>query len=141
MRGRRPSGPEFVERLTGSDTAKERLKGVLETLAGSRRVSEICAMLGISEQRFDQIRIEALQASLERLEARSAGRPASTADVAAAEVDQLKEKIAALEAELRAARARAEIALALPRVGQADAEKKTTRPRHKSRPPRPRKPT
>ena len=66
-------GPEFVEHLRGSVAAKQRLKIVLETVAGLCRVGEACARLGLSEQRFDQIRVEALQAGVERLEARPAG--------------------------------------------------------------------
>ena len=34
MRGRRPAGPEIVERLPGSEQARLRLRVVLETLAG-----------------------------------------------------------------------------------------------------------
>lgn len=32
MRGRHPSGPEFVDKLPGDATAKDRLRVVLETL-------------------------------------------------------------------------------------------------------------
>ena len=40
MRGRNPSGPEYVDQPEGSERAKERLKAVLETLAGSCRVRD-----------------------------------------------------------------------------------------------------
>ena len=56
MRGRTPAGPEYVDRLAGSEAAKERLKVVLETLAGACRVSAACARLGVCEQRFHQLR-------------------------------------------------------------------------------------
>ncbi len=68
MRGRYPSGPEFVNKLNGSASAKERLQVLLETLAGERRIGEACDRLGISEPRFDQIRIESLQAALSALD-------------------------------------------------------------------------
>ncbi len=43
MRGRYPSGPEFVDKLDGSPEAKERLKVLLETIAGQLRVGDACA--------------------------------------------------------------------------------------------------
>jgi len=115
MRGRKPSGPAAVQRLPASPLAHERLRVVLETLAGTCRVAEACARLGISEQRFDQLRIRVLQAGLDSLEPRRVGRrprPTPAADVTA-----LQARVAELEIELRAARVREEIALALPAVG------------------------
>ncbi len=56
MRGRTPSGPEYVDRLPGSETAKDRLKVVLETMTGTVRVHEACDRLQICEQRFHQLR-------------------------------------------------------------------------------------
>jgi hypothetical protein len=140
MRGRRPTGPDFVQRLHGSDTAKQRLQAVLETLSGQSRVLEACDRLDICEQRFDQIRVEALQAALERLETRPAGRKAQTPTPLEAENRLLQERIQSLEAELHAARVRTEVALALPPHGPAAAEKKTP-PRRRGRPPRVSKPT
>ena len=84
MRGRHPSGPEFVDKLPGDATAKDRLRVVLETLTGACRVQEACERLNLSEQRFDQVRIEALQAALTALEPKPSGRPpraSSPADV------------------------------------------------------------
>jgi hypothetical protein len=138
MRGRLPSGPAFVAKLEGSEQAKQRLQVLLETLAGSCRVAEACARLGISEPRFDQIRVEALQAALERLEPRLAGRKAQTPSAAAVEVQRLQEQIAQLDGERKAALIRAELAVTLPQAG-ATAEKKT--PTARRRPPRSRKPS
>ncbi len=135
MRGRHPSGPGFVAKLKGSEQAKQRVQVVLETLAGLRRVSEACALLGISEPRFDQLRIEMLQAGVERLEPQPAGRPARAATPAEAENQRLQARIAALQAELQVANVRAEIALTLPQVGDT-AGKKTPAPT-----PRTKKPT
>jgi hypothetical protein len=58
VRGRKPYGPSAVGRLAGSPQARERLRLVLETLAGTCRVQEACARLGLSEQRFDQLRTQ-----------------------------------------------------------------------------------
>jgi hypothetical protein len=128
MRGRKPSGPEYVDRLAGSEQAKERLKVVLATLAGSCRVQEACRQLGLSEPRFHQLRTQILAAALERLEPRPIGRPpaaaaALTGEQAAALVEQLADK----DVELRAAQARAEVAAALaqPPAPEAVPEQKT----------------
>jgi hypothetical protein len=139
MRGRYPSGPEFVDKLHGSALAKERLRVVLETVAGTCRVLEACDRLDISEPRFDQIRIEGLQGALTALEPQPAGRRPQPTVTDEAEVQRLRERIAQLEGERQAALVRAEIAVALPQV-KAAAEKKTTHPRRRQ-PPRAKKPS
>jgi hypothetical protein len=139
MRGRQPSGPEFVDKLDGSPEARQRLKVVLETLNGTRRVQEACKILGIKEARFDQLRIELLLAALKAAERRPAGRPARESSPAEEENRQLRERIAQLEAELQAVMIRAELAVTLPNVG-ASAEKKTTVNRPATRPWRGRPP-
>ena len=63
MRGRRPAGPEYVEQLHGSDQARQRLRVVLETLAGRLRVQDACARLGIGEVRFHELRKTVLDGS------------------------------------------------------------------------------
>jgi hypothetical protein len=125
-----------VERLAGSPAAKERLRVVLETLAGGCRVGEACARLGISEPRFDQLRTQVLQAGLDRLEPRVVGRPPRPAGDA--HVRALEARVAELEIELRAARVREEIALALPQVQVAPAAPEKKAPRRRS-PTRPRR--
>jgi len=124
MRGRHPSGPEIVERLSGDAAAKERLRVVLETLAGTCRVGEACQRLNISEQRFDQVRAEALQAALAALEPRPLGRPPRPASPDEAEAERLRARVAELEAQLRVAAVRTEVAAILPHTAAA-AEKKT----------------
>jgi hypothetical protein len=54
MRGRYPSGPEYVDvqHLHGSAQAKERLRVILETMMGQWRVAEACDRLGICERSF-----------------------------------------------------------------------------------------
>src|SRR6516164_5449602 len=68
MRGRRPVGPEYADKLEGSDTAKERVKVILATMAGTCRLKEACERLGISEQRFHQLREEMMAAAVKALE-------------------------------------------------------------------------
>jgi hypothetical protein len=130
MRGRKPSGPEYVDRLAGSVQAKERLKVVLATLAGSCRVQEACRQLGLSEPRFHQLRTQILAAALERLEPRPIGRPPAAAAVwtgeqAAALLEQLADK----DVEWHAAQARAEVAAALGQSPPEAVPEKKTRQR------------
>ena len=72
MRGRWPSGLEYIDKLEGTVESKERLKAVLETLHGQARLLEACAQLQIGETRFHQLRETALQGALTALEARPA---------------------------------------------------------------------
>jgi hypothetical protein len=116
MRGRRPSGPEYVNNLSGSETAKDRLKDILETLAGTCRVQEACARLGISEPRFHQLRTQILQAALAGSEPQTPGRKPQLLGPAEQQVRLLQQKLEEHDAELRLARVREEIALTLPRV-------------------------
>lgn len=127
MRGRHPAGPEYVHKLDGSQQAKERLHTILEVVSGDCRVLEACRRLEVSEPRFHQLRIEALQAALANLEARPAGRPCR-ADLEATErLRALEEEVQALRIELHAAQTRAELALTLPHLAAQAEQKKTTR--------------
>ena len=146
MRGRLPSGPEYVDQLPGSELAKERLKVVLETLAGTCRVQEACERLQISEPRFHQLRLQVLESALGSLEPRSPGRPPKTLTPAEEQVVQLQEQLSDKEIELRAAQARAEIALVLPQVvdkevSPVERPEKKTRRRQTRRPAGKRKST
>src|SRR5262249_58068198 len=105
---------------------------------GTCRGAEACARLGLSEQRFDQLRPQVLRAGLETLEPRRAGRRPRA--VPAADLQALQARVTELEIELRAARVREEIALALPAVGVTATEpgKKSPRrrpPARRRRPP------
>jgi hypothetical protein len=135
MRGRFPSGPEYVDHLEGSAQAKERLREVLQTLAGSHRVQEACQLLGICEQRFDQLRRQALQAALRQLESKPGGRPRREQAVLAEEALALRQQVADLESELRAAQVREEIALVLPRAIREPEGKKTRTRKLRQAPP------
>src|SRR5271165_3674562 len=74
-RGRKPTGPNLVEHLEGSERAKTRLIAILETLSGARSIPEVCEDLGINESMFHRVRSDVLQTALERLEPRPLGRP------------------------------------------------------------------
>jgi hypothetical protein len=135
MRGRRPQGPEIVDRFDGSPEAKRRLKVVLEVTAGRLRLHEACAQLGICEQRFHQLRDQALTAALAGVEPGTPGRPPRKASPEQEQLQALQEQLAAQAVEMRATQAREEIALILPQVIQESAEKKTTQRRPRARSP------
>jgi hypothetical protein len=122
-------------KLQGSDQARQRLEVLLETVAGSCRVSEACERLGISEQRFDQIRIEALQAAVQALEPHPTGRPPRVVSAEEMEVEQLRARIVELEAERTAALIRAELAVTLPQASDVAAKKASRSPSQDRRPP------
>jgi hypothetical protein len=127
MRGRRPVGPEYADQVAGSEIAKLRTKVILETIAGKCRVLEACDRLGISEQRFHQLREEMMVAAVKALEPGHAGRPAHTPTPAEEQVVALEQQLQDKEVELRAAKAREEIALIMPEVKHetVEPEKKT----------------
>ncbi len=133
MRGRYPSGPEFVDKLDGSAEAKERLKVLLATVAGRLRVGDACARLGVQESRFDQLRVELLQAALQAAERRPAGRPPRPHAPDDNEVTGLRDRVSQLEAELRVALVRVEIAAALPHTGAGAQKKAAPRRRRATR--------
>ena len=88
--GRKPSGPQIVERLEGSPSAKQRLKVILETIAGQLTIPEACAQLSICESRFHDLRNETLQATLNTLEPRRPGRPPKHTSPEQGEIEALK---------------------------------------------------
>lgn len=114
MRGRHPAGPEYVTKLEGSATAKERLQVILETMVERCRVGDACRRLGIGPVRFHVLRQATMQAALDSLEARPVGRPPRAEPASAARIRELEDEVQRLLIEVRAARTREEIALALP---------------------------
>jgi hypothetical protein len=120
-------GPEYADQLAGSEIAKLRAKVILETMAGTCRLKEACQRLGISEQRFHQLREEMMAAAVQALEPGHAGRPAHTRSPAEEQVVALEQQLQDMEIELHVAKARAEIALVMPEVKHepVEPEKKT----------------
>jgi hypothetical protein len=119
MRGRTPLGPEVVEELTGSEEAKQRVRVILETMAGQLRVHEACARLGISEQRLRQIRAAMLQAAVQGVEKHRPGRPRRPEELP--EMVALRQQVDHLQEELELSRVREEVALVLPHVARSAA--------------------
>jgi hypothetical protein len=118
-RGRKPTGPQLVEHLDGSEHAKLRLKVILQTVIGQRTIPDACEALGICESMFHKLRSAVLQAALGRLEPRPLGRPPRQIFPTAPQMADLESEIQDLRIELRAAQVRRELAEKLPRLSKA----------------------
>ncbi len=138
MRGRWPSGPEYIDKLIGSAETKERLKAIFATMYGEKRLLEACAQLEVGETRFHQLRELALQGALSAIEPRAAGRPSRAPLSEVEQIRALQARIEELELALHEAQVREEIALVLPHLrrtvdpdqgGVAVVEEKKTRRR------------
>jgi hypothetical protein len=143
MRGRWPTGIDYIDKLDGANATKERLKVIFETLTGETRVLEACATLAIGETRFHQLRETALQGALTALEPRPPGRPSRTTTSDAEQIRALQQRVVELEQALHEGHVREEIALVLPNLQRTvgnDAvvveEKKMRQPLVKVRKPR-----
>ena len=133
MRGRQPPGPEFVQRLEGSAASKQRAEAILKTLTQQVSINQASAELGITPQRFHDLRQQAVQALVNSLEAQPVGRPRQEATVNP-EMAALQAEVERLRQELVVAQARAEIAVVLPgRQGAQAARKKKRPPRRRSK--------
>lgn len=141
MRGRFPYSLADVDKLPYSETARQRFQCIVQTLNGKLRVLEACALLGISEPRFEQLRQQVVEGSLAGLEPRQGGRKAKVPSPEEAKIQQLQAENARLRQEMQVRKTREEIALAIGRVApEADAEEKKTPlpPKPRGRPPKPR---
>jgi hypothetical protein len=135
--GRHPAGPNLVEGLEGPDEAKRRLKVILETVAGTRTISEACAELGISEAAFHELRKQALSAAVEGLAPRPVGRPRKDSDPEQRRIHDLEEQVFLLKKDLQAERIRKEIAIAMPHLHEHLKEKQCGGAVKKTAPPQP----
>ena len=133
MAGRKPLGPELVQHLEGSAHAKERFQAMLETLVGRSTIAEACERLGIGEAMFHRLRIEALQAGLNRLEPRPIGRPPQETSSEAARVAELEDQLRQLDQERQTAEVRLEIAQVLAPPQERPSGKKTTERKRRRR--------
>ena len=122
MRGRPPLGAEIVAHLEGSAPAKRRLAVILRTLAGQLTIPQACGELGIGESRFHDLRNEVLQHALANLEPKPVGRPSPRPSEAEAQLADQQRETQQLQADLRAAQIRQELALTLPRLAHPPAE-------------------
>lgn len=127
VQGRTTSGSALVDKLEGSGQARERLKAILDTLGGSRKIVEVCGELGICEAMFYKLRDRFLQEAVELLEPRACGR--KPLEPEAEEMTQLKDEVAQLKKELLGAQVREELAL----LGGGEEKKRPILPKRKKR--------
>jgi hypothetical protein len=125
--GRPPLGLGHVDRLPGSDEARNRLRIILATLTGEKTIPDACAELRVGESRFHVLRNEFLAKGVESLEPRPLGRPP---DPGPSEMERenlrLHRENEQLKLEVQAAQIREEIALVMPHILKPRAQKKTT---------------
>jgi len=126
--GRPPGGARLVDGLDGSSDAKKKLRVSIETLAGELSVRNACDALGVSEAMFHKLRSRWMQEALGSLEPKPQGRPPKQKSSEEEEhTEEVEGRMKTLELELRAARVREEIAVALPHLARRrlEREKKT----------------
>jgi len=114
--GRPPLKSGHVDGLEGPGREKERLRAILETLAGEVTIETACAELDLSRSHFYELRARALQAALDGLIPGVPGRKPKIASVEISEVQRLERESAFLRQELDIARVRTELALVMPNV-------------------------
>lgn len=120
---RPPKGPSIVDSIEGNDFARERLRAVLETVAGTSTIKQVCERLGIGEARFHVLRRQALETAMSDLAPKDVGRPPSPAlSPEAQRIAALEHEVERLKLELEASQIREELAVALP--GRFSAQKK-----------------
>jgi hypothetical protein len=112
--GRKPKGPDLVDGLEASALARQRLKVVLQSVAGEISVAEACRALDLSEAGFHKLRARILRGALDEAEPKTLGRPPKERPVET--VVALEKQIADLWADLRAAQIREQLALLMPHV-------------------------
>lgn len=116
MRGRPSSGADLATGTEGSDQAHRRLKVMLETLSGQKKIADACEELGIGEAQFHKLRHKMMAGALASLEPAAAGRPAGEKAQTDERVTAMQEEIRQLRIELRASQIREEVALLMPHL-------------------------
>ena len=112
----------LIGKLPASAAARERAKVIFSTLGRQRSVDEACTCLGIGRTRFQDLRRRLLQAAVEALEERAAGRPRLPRDPDDPGKRALRRRVAVLEDELH--RLKTELDLATSAAGPAVARRR-----------------
>jgi transposase-like protein len=127
--GRPTKGSKIVTKFEASHEAEEKVRLVLETLAGKMSVKDAAAALDVSESRFHQVRDELLAGMLAAAEPKTVGRPKESREPE--EVAALKQELADTKTELHVSRLRELLAAAFPELvrRESDRVKKKLHPR------------
>jgi hypothetical protein len=129
-RGRPVKGAELVNDIGGSHAARERLRIILQTLAGTMSIQEASSVLGIKRSGFHKLRRQFLAQATGLLEPRPRGRQRREPTEAELELAKLRQELIQTKLDLKAQQIREEIALVMPHLLQAKrgtARKKTSR--------------
>ena len=126
--GRKPLAAGHVDRLQGSEYARQRLRLLLECLREEKTIPEACAELGLCEARFHTLRHRWMQGSLELLEPRRTGRRCQepSREELQQRVSRLERDNQQLTQQLREARVQLEVAQIV--AAPLEPPKKTDRP-------------
>jgi transposase-like protein len=116
MRGRHAVGPEIAEQVADSPFEGQRLRLILESITGHRRVQDVCAEMGVCSQMFERLRDRSMRAAARSLRLKKAGRPRQDVSAADARVAELERENVELRAKNEALRVRIELAEGLPRL-------------------------
>ena len=108
-KGRPNKGLAHLDKHDVSELSRIRSRIVLQTVMGELSVHEACERLGIDRSRFARLRDDALRQYQEAFEPGSPGRPVERDVEADAREQELRDRIAQLERELRYATARARL--------------------------------
>ncbi len=103
---RPPLGPALVDRLSGSDAARQRTRLMFETVSGTISVEAAAEQLGISTQRFHDLRDELIQSAIAAAEPKPLGRPAKQPSID----DQIRAALAEKDRIINELRVRVELA-------------------------------
>ena len=116
-RGRPPQGPGLVDKLTDcSELARLRLKIILQTIAGSIKIDDACATLGIERSAFNKLRAEFVTDAVHLLEPQKPGRKKKVVTQEQVENERLRKENARLTFELQAQQLREEIGILMPHL-------------------------
>src|SRR5262245_34022080 len=109
--GRPPKKANLVDDFDADPNTKQRLKVLLQSIAGELSVADAARKLGISPARFFELRANMLQAALNSLEPKPLGRPAQNTEPESQRIQDLEQQNLDLRVHLAAAQLREEIAL------------------------------
>jgi len=129
-RGRPKEGTELVDKTVASEEAKQRLKVVLQSMAGVFTIEEACRILGMKKSMFHKLRMQFLSGAVHLLEPKTPGRKRHLPTDAERENKRLREELEQSKFELKAQQVREEIGLLMPHLlksNKIDASKKTKR--------------
>ena len=116
-RGRPHQGAQLVEKLEEcSDEARQRLKVIVQTLAGEITVEEACEILNINRSAFNKLRTGFIANAVHLLEPKKPGRKKREVSAEQMENQKLRAENERLKFQLKAQQLREEIGILMPHL-------------------------